>query len=138
MDARTQRILRQHVQTDALLGVSQVPVGAGRGYAAVVSSKAQPQPQEAPVPTNRSSPPPRAPRVEVQPPPAAPGPLLHTAEALPQLTREQKITALDELDTQHVQGCSKCDLCESRKQTVFGVGDPDAALMFIGEGPGQQ
>ncbi|MDQ6859535.1 MAG: uracil-DNA glycosylase, partial [Verrucomicrobiota bacterium] len=33
-----------------------------------------------------------------------------------------------------------CDLCphlaSSRTQTVFGVGDPDAELMFIGEAPG--
>jgi uracil-DNA glycosylase len=33
-------------------------------------------------------------------------------------------------------GCTKCRLAQGRTQVVFGVGDPDADLMFIGEGPG--
>jgi uracil-DNA glycosylase len=33
-------------------------------------------------------------------------------------------------------GCTKCRLAAGRTQVVFGVGDPDADLMFIGEGPG--
>jgi uracil-DNA glycosylase len=32
--------------------------------------------------------------------------------------------------------CRRCGLCQTRKNIVFGVGDPDAALMFVGEGPG--
>ena len=32
--------------------------------------------------------------------------------------------------------CTKCRLSVGRTQVVFGVGDPDADLMFIGEGPG--
>ena len=32
--------------------------------------------------------------------------------------------------------CTRCRLAEGRTQVVFGVGDPDADLMFIGEGPG--
>jgi DNA polymerase len=32
--------------------------------------------------------------------------------------------------------CSRCKLCEARKNVVFGVGDPKAELMFVGEGPG--
>ena len=32
--------------------------------------------------------------------------------------------------------CTKCRLAESRTQVVFGVGDPDADLLFIGEAPG--
>jgi DNA polymerase len=32
--------------------------------------------------------------------------------------------------------CTRCALHESRKQTVFGVGNPHAQLMFIGEAPG--
>lgn len=35
-----------------------------------------------------------------------------------------------------VRGCRACDLCETRTQTVFGVGDRDAELMIIGEAPG--
>jgi DNA polymerase len=32
--------------------------------------------------------------------------------------------------------CTKCRLAQGRTQVVFGVGDADADLMFIGEGPG--
>lgn len=34
--------------------------------------------------------------------------------------------------------CKRCPLCERRKNVVFGVGDPAADLMIIGEGPGEQ
>ena len=34
--------------------------------------------------------------------------------------------------------CTRCRLCEGRKQIVFGDGNPKAELMFIGEGPGEQ
>ncbi|MGZ8580373.1 MAG: uracil-DNA glycosylase [Actinomycetota bacterium] len=33
-------------------------------------------------------------------------------------------------------GCTRCRLAQGRTQVVFGVGNPDADLMFIGEGPG--
>jgi DNA polymerase len=33
--------------------------------------------------------------------------------------------------------CTRCRLCEGRANIVFGDGDPQAALMFIGEGPGE-
>jgi uracil-DNA glycosylase len=32
--------------------------------------------------------------------------------------------------------CTKCRLSEGRTQVVYGVGDPNADLMFIGEAPG--
>jgi uracil-DNA glycosylase len=33
-------------------------------------------------------------------------------------------------------GCTKCRLASGRTQVVFGVGDPNADLMFVGEAPG--
>ena len=33
--------------------------------------------------------------------------------------------------------CGKCSLCEVRSNVVFGVGNPRAKVMFIGEGPGR-
>ncbi|MCR9247106.1 MAG: uracil-DNA glycosylase [bacterium] len=33
-------------------------------------------------------------------------------------------------------GCEKCKLCERRQNVVFGEGDPNARVMFIGEAPG--
>jgi len=35
-----------------------------------------------------------------------------------------------------VSSCRKCRLCETRRNTVFGEGNPHAELMFVGEGPG--
>ncbi|HKI86417.1 MAG TPA: uracil-DNA glycosylase [Thermoanaerobaculia bacterium] len=35
-------------------------------------------------------------------------------------------------------GCRRCKLAETRNSVVFGSGDPDADLMFIGEGPGAE
>ena len=34
-------------------------------------------------------------------------------------------------------GCTKCRLCETRTNVVFGVGNPNADIMFVGEGPGK-
>jgi uracil-DNA glycosylase family 4 len=33
--------------------------------------------------------------------------------------------------------CRRCKLCDQRTNIVFGVGNPDAELMFVGEGPGE-
>ncbi len=43
----------------------------------------------------------------------------------------------DEL-AEAVRGCRLCGLCESRTQTVFGVGNRAARLMVIGEAPGAE
>lgn len=37
---------------------------------------------------------------------------------------------------QAVAECRACALCKQRKQAVFGVGDRQAAWLFVGEGPG--
>ncbi len=57
---------------------------------------------------------------------AAPGPVLPPAEAL--LALQTRITPL----------CTRCKLAtQGRSQTVFGVGHPQARLMFVGEAPGE-
>lgn len=38
---------------------------------------------------------------------------------------------------QEVERCTLCPLAKSRTQTVFGEGNPDALIMFIGEAPGE-
>lgn len=43
----------------------------------------------------------------------------------------------DELK-QRCEQCKRCDLAETRTNLVFGVGNPSADIMFIGEGPGEQ
>jgi len=60
-----------------------------------------------------------------------------SSEPFVEHTPERKLQILDELDRAQVRGCTKCELHKGRTQTVFGDGDTNADLMFIGEGPGQ-
>ena len=59
-------------------------------------------------------------------------------------------TAVDEIDNiaeadskgldvlaREVADCKRCNLYKSRTQTVFGVGHPQAQIMFVAEAPGQ-
>ena len=34
--------------------------------------------------------------------------------------------------------CTRCGLCETRHNVVFGIGREDADILFVGEGPGEQ
>jgi uracil-DNA glycosylase family 4 len=43
-----------------------------------------------------------------------------------------------EILAKEVSTCTKCPLCEKRKQTVFGDGSPHAKLVFVGEAPGEE
>ena len=38
----------------------------------------------------------------------------------------------------HLGDCRRCSLCEGRSKIVFGSGNPNADLLFVGEGPGEQ
>jgi DNA polymerase len=49
---------------------------------------------------------------------------------------EQRRIALQALDDTEVKGCTKCRLSETRTNTVFGEGDPEASIFFVGEAPG--
>ena len=37
---------------------------------------------------------------------------------------------------QECSHCRECALCQTRKNVVFGVGNPQAEIMLVGEGPG--
>jgi len=53
------------------------------------------------------------------------------------LSPEEKKGMLDDL-RQRMGDCQRCRLSENRKNIVFGEGNPDAMLMFVGEGPGRE
>ena len=57
--------------------------------------------------------------------------------AVPKLSREEKSNRLGAMDEEEVKVCRRCRLCETRRHTVFGEGDPEGAIFFIGEGPGE-
>ncbi|MDM4766717.1 uracil-DNA glycosylase [Pelomonas sp. SE-A7] len=75
---------------------------------------------------------------------AAPVPAVQAvATALPQrvavASARPEIAQLDWQGLQQsVAACRNCGLCESRQQTVFGVGHPQAEWMIVGEAPGEQ
>ena len=88
---------------------------------------ASPEPPAAPTPlfSERTEESQIAPR---KPFPAAPA----VAEALPP---EQHFAAL-KLIREEIGDCTRCALAKGRNKLVFGDGDPNARLMFVGEGPG--
>jgi uracil-DNA glycosylase family 4 len=54
------------------------------------------------------------------------------AAATEVVDRAQRLAAFE----QAVSACTRCRLSEGRTQVVFGSGNPDADLMFVGEAPG--
>ncbi|MEA1051079.1 uracil-DNA glycosylase [Lamprobacter modestohalophilus] len=57
----------------------------------------------------------------------------------PDLAAEQHAIANMDWDALEasVAECRRCKLCQTRTKTVFGTGDRQAELLFVGEGPGQ-
>lgn len=143
------------LQTEKSLGLESVPWKLPSNLSPQTRVTASP----APMPQRRLQPAPAPARaVAARPAPAAPAaaPALPSATAHarprkpvyqaidhtpvqtgPALSLPQRISVLESLDISHVKGCTKCSLSQTRKNTVFGEGAPDADLMFIGEGPGE-
>jgi DNA polymerase len=48
----------------------------------------------------------------------------------------ESCSTLEELEGA-TAGCTKCELANGRTNIVFGVGNPNARLMFVGEAPGR-
>ncbi len=63
----------------------------------------------------------------------AAGPVAHEAAV-----DDGQADALRDLDEHQVRVCTKCGLAETRINTVFGQGNPDARLVFVGEAPGAE
>ncbi len=61
-----------------------------------------------------------------------------SAKKSPGIPKEswQKSKTLEELNSQ-IKDCTKCRLAKNRTKFVFGVGNPKAKVMFIGEAPGR-
>jgi uracil-DNA glycosylase len=52
--------------------------------------------------------------------------------AVEPLDRTQQLASFERL----VSGCTRCALAKGRTQVVFGSGNPEAELLFVGEAPG--
>ena len=76
----------------------------------------------------------------------APAPVVVTPPAKPEAKPELKPLVKPAAQPQEplsaiaaeLAGCQRCKLGRDRTHLVFGVGNPDADLMFIGEGPGEE
>ena len=73
--------------------------------------------------------PPSAPRQAIRSPSPAPEPVL--------VRDSDEAPRLDEV-RRTLGDCKRCKLCSGRKNLVFGVGNPKARLVFVGEGPGAE
>lgn len=93
---------------------------------------------EAPVPVAPPARPAPTPRAAAPTAPATRVATLLANELVPlHDERAQQIARLDWAGLQQaVADCRACGLCESRRQTVFGVGHPQARWMIVGEAPG--
>lgn len=75
----------------------------------------------------------------VSPAPSAPSRSLAPVAEAPLGPRPAGVEAMDwSALREAVAGCQACALCQSRRQTVFGVGHPQAEWMIVGEAPGEQ
>ena len=137
------RILRQHLQTDALLGASAVPtpvppptkMPAAPAPADAVGSRAAAPPPPQPTAPSGFALTPDTPRQAAPPlPPAHPSDI----KLLDGLTTADKQERLKQLAAAFEADPKVQALRPPNTNLVFGEGDVDARLMFIGEGPGQQ
>lgn len=68
-------------------------------------------------------------------------PLIHATSELSESAESAEsadlhgVSSLEAL-REAIGDCRRCRLCEQRTQIVFGTGNPDAELAFVGEGPG--
>ena len=71
--------------------------------------------------------------------PAAAPPLIPRAAAASLFESADRIEGdtLERIRTDITPNCTRCKLHTARKQIVFGVGNPRAQLVFVGEGPGR-
>lgn len=102
------KIVRQNLETDALLGIKEIPLSQTE----VAAAKSLAGPRS----------PARAKR---------PG---KAATASPD--DSEQAAQLRVLDEQEVRPCQRCGLAATRTNTVFGQGSPSARLAFVGEAPG--
>jgi len=134
---------RLHLLAEKSLGLASVPRGK--------SVKTQAAPVELARSASAAATKPAAARAATPPSPPRPAIAATTPTALfagtdgpptepitaPVLPTDLKRLALAQMDEREVRICTACRLCQTRTHTVFGEGDVDARLMFIGEGPGE-
>ncbi|MDH5709343.1 MAG: uracil-DNA glycosylase [Hylemonella sp.] len=131
LDARQRAMLKE-------MGVRVwLPASAAPATTPVASVEPAPEPARAPAAPAAVPDAPRAvPRAATPPPPE---PVVAEASPLQVRALPADIAAMDwDALQQAVAACQACELCNSRKNTVFGVGDRRAQWLVVGEAPGEQ
>ena len=127
------RLLHQQLSSLAHDGVTDLPAGSGEH----AFEFATPQTPAAPLAAETGAKPKPAATPAPKPPVISSMNLLGDGDYGPVVPAGERAAALTVVESE-VAGCTKCDvLCASRTHTVFGVGDPNARLVFVGEGPGE-
>ena len=128
------RFLREHEE------VSEVRLSAEaiRGLALIGAggSRRTPGDGAGPVLRAQSPAPTSTPRIAAKATPSVPAaaPRFEETIAVAGATKAEQLAHLGE----RASGCTKCPhLAARRTQVVFGVGDPEARIMFVGEAPGE-
>ena len=140
---KTRRLLIDRLESLQRAGVLQLPKGRA---VATPSAKAEIEPADARAAAPPTSTTPRrpltgpsstnsvAPRKETGWQPLGAGALFEADDPIAKTI--SKAASLPVLQ-QEVAGCTRCEeLAGTRTQTVFGVGNPNARLCFVGEAPG--
>jgi len=69
--------------------------------------------------------------------PATSGELFTLGSTAATMSPQEKAEALAAMDRDEVSVCTRCKLHRTRNRTVFGAGNPDADVVFVGEAPGR-
>jgi uracil-DNA glycosylase family 4 len=118
------RQLKEHVswlERGGVVGVPPAPPSALRAAVSRAPSPPQPAGSRAPAPRGDS---PREDSSSPSPTPRAPVPAGGVGAVGLQVVRDE------------LGDCQRCKLAPKRTQLVWGVGNPEAALVFVGEAPG--
>lgn len=108
-----------------------VPRPAARPAAPALASAAHPAVAAPPRPA-----PAARPAAPVKVPPAVT--VTTGAEPTPRRVTDEQLAAMDHGQlAAEAANCFACRLCQGRKNTVFCDGTPEAKLLFVGEGPGE-
>lgn len=128
MSQETRRLARDlaaHVQWLAMSGLDELPPGVAwpEEMRALVDEGREPEP---------------VPEAEARPAPARAPTDAPPVDDTPEAPGAPSLVATDLGGLRAELGdCSRCRLAGTRTQIVFGSGNPEARLVFVGEGPGR-
>ena len=117
LDPQLQQAISAHMQFLRELGIYDFYRRSVPEPSEVLPALAEPLPQESVIPSRK------------------PAPLPPVAEAGSFVAPESPPEALRAIQYE-IGDCHRCALSAGRNKIVFGDGDPNARLMFVGEGPG--